>query len=283
MSEWDDQMLADVVAKKSIGKPHNPSAGICKHFLQAVEERKYGWFWECPNGDKCQYRHALPSGFVLKRDQKKEEKIVERPIEDIIEEERQALPDGGTPMSEVNFKKWKEKRTTAREKEQKKQKASQFSGRKTGKQLLEEDADRYKDEEGEGEGDAEVDVMMLLKQKHAEEDQMDRDNAALVEIMQLEMADLEKEGEKRVEAEVAEIEAQRKAEKLKEQADASSTTVTSTVSTTTTTTATITTASPEQAATVTTTATQSQLEGVDTSLFAAEEAEDLPDFDEGDQ
>ncbi len=41
---------------------------ICKYFLDAVENSKYGWFWQCPNGGKnCMYRHALPPGFVLKK------------------------------------------------------------------------------------------------------------------------------------------------------------------------------------------------------------------------
>ena len=32
---------------------------------------RFGWFWECPNGgEKCQYRHALPPGFVLKSQRK---------------------------------------------------------------------------------------------------------------------------------------------------------------------------------------------------------------------
>lgn len=31
---------------------------------------RFGWFWECPNGDNCQYRHALPPGFVLKSQRK---------------------------------------------------------------------------------------------------------------------------------------------------------------------------------------------------------------------
>ncbi len=43
---------------------------MCKHFIQAIESQKFGWFGECPNGDNCQYRHALPPGFVL-RSQKK--------------------------------------------------------------------------------------------------------------------------------------------------------------------------------------------------------------------
>ena len=45
---------------------------ICKYFLDAVEGNKYGWFWTCPNGGaNCMYRHALPPGFVLKKDKKK--------------------------------------------------------------------------------------------------------------------------------------------------------------------------------------------------------------------
>ena len=60
---------------------------ICKHFLEAVENSKYGWFWNCPNGPKCIYRHALPPGFVLKKDQKKEEKEEQISLEDLIERE----------------------------------------------------------------------------------------------------------------------------------------------------------------------------------------------------
>lgn len=41
---------------------------ICKYFLEAVENSKYGWFWTCPAGaDQCKYRHALPAGYVLKK------------------------------------------------------------------------------------------------------------------------------------------------------------------------------------------------------------------------
>ena len=48
---------------------------VCKHFLDAIESGKYGWFWECPNGgDKCKYRHALPPGFVLKQTDKSSSK-----------------------------------------------------------------------------------------------------------------------------------------------------------------------------------------------------------------
>lgn len=38
----------------------------CLHFLEAVEDDKYGWRWVCPNNaEKCQYRHMLPEGYKL--------------------------------------------------------------------------------------------------------------------------------------------------------------------------------------------------------------------------
>lgn len=58
-----------------------------------MEKSKYGWFWECPNGEKCIYRHALPPGYVLKRDKKKmdEQKKPDISLVDLIERERNAL------------------------------------------------------------------------------------------------------------------------------------------------------------------------------------------------
>ena len=51
-----------------------------------IEKEIYGWFWECPNGEKCIYCHALPPGFVFKKIGKQvleeEEKIT---IEELVE------------------------------------------------------------------------------------------------------------------------------------------------------------------------------------------------------
>lgn len=61
---------------------------VCKHFLEAVEKKQYGWFWECPNGGKdCHYRHALPPGYVLKSQMKAllEEESEKITIEEEIE------------------------------------------------------------------------------------------------------------------------------------------------------------------------------------------------------
>lgn len=42
---------------------------VCKYFLDAVEKKRYGWFWERPKsngGNVCHYRHVLFAGYVLK-------------------------------------------------------------------------------------------------------------------------------------------------------------------------------------------------------------------------
>ena len=59
---------------------------MCKFFLEALDKGLYGWFWGCPNGEKCIYRHALPPGFVFKKKQDKEEKDVIS-IEEFLETE----------------------------------------------------------------------------------------------------------------------------------------------------------------------------------------------------
>jgi hypothetical protein len=47
-------------------------------------------FWECPNGEGCIYRHALPPGFILKKDRKKMEeqnRLSKITLEEFIEKE----------------------------------------------------------------------------------------------------------------------------------------------------------------------------------------------------
>lgn len=83
MDTWDEEKLRKVVLSKA-GNPRTTTDIVCKHFIQAIETQKYvlagcfssfslrrfGWFWECPNGENCMYRHALPPGFVLKSQKK---------------------------------------------------------------------------------------------------------------------------------------------------------------------------------------------------------------------
>ena len=64
IDDWDEEKLRKVVMSKH-GNPKTTTDKVCKYFIQAVEEGKYGWFWTCPNGgDKCMYRHSLPPGYV---------------------------------------------------------------------------------------------------------------------------------------------------------------------------------------------------------------------------
>ena len=103
MDEWDEEKLDEVIKKKHGSEKSNATDivsfifqytsrvilplkdstfsnlhctqysiyfQICKHFLEAVENSKYGWFWNCPiesGGQECKYRHALPVGYVLKK------------------------------------------------------------------------------------------------------------------------------------------------------------------------------------------------------------------------
>ena len=63
---------------------------VCKHFLHAIEKGIYGWFWECPSGDKCIYRHALPPGFVFKKQLKEQEELQPQDtitLEELVEKE----------------------------------------------------------------------------------------------------------------------------------------------------------------------------------------------------
>lgn len=76
-----------------------------------MEKSKYGWFWECPSGATCIYRHALPSGFVLKKDKKKlDDKKNEISLVDLIERERAALGPNQTKITLETFIAWKKRK-----------------------------------------------------------------------------------------------------------------------------------------------------------------------------
>lgn len=61
-ADWDEEKLRSVVLSKK-GNQKTTTDKVCKFFVSAIEDGKYGWFWICPNGgDKCMYKHALPPG-----------------------------------------------------------------------------------------------------------------------------------------------------------------------------------------------------------------------------
>lgn len=136
IDNWDDQKLKDVVEKKhgAHNKKKNKTAIVCKFFIKALERKKYGWFWSCPNGDACIYRHALPPGFVLKCDQKKMEDQVEKiTIEELIEKERAALGPNVTKVTLQTFLAWKKRKREEKIKEMNKKKNKRKNDFKSGK------------------------------------------------------------------------------------------------------------------------------------------------------
>lgn len=114
MDDWTQEQLEEVVNKRhgasNAAKPK--TSIICKHFLNAVEGSMYGWFWACPTGEKCIYKHALPPGYILKRDMKKDDEDDENKVslEEHIENERAALTGALTPVTLETFLVWKKKK-----------------------------------------------------------------------------------------------------------------------------------------------------------------------------
>ncbi|KAL2865094.1 translation machinery-associated protein TMA46 [Aspergillus lucknowensis] len=137
MDQWDEEKLRNVVLSKH-GNPRTTTDKVCKYFIEAVENQKYGWFWVCPNGgDKCMYKHSLPPGFVLKtKEQRAAEKaMMEKSplntltLEDWLENERHKLTGELTPVTPETFAKWKKDRLDKKAAEEQAQKAKETTGR----------------------------------------------------------------------------------------------------------------------------------------------------------
>lgn len=135
MDKWDEDKLKEVVEKKHGGGTRPTTDIICKHFLEAVEKAKYGWFWECPSGQKCIYRHALPPGFVLKKDKKKEDKKDEISLEDLIEKERANLGPNQTKITLETFLAWKKRKLKEKKEQALKDEERRRNDYKAGRQV----------------------------------------------------------------------------------------------------------------------------------------------------
>ncbi len=140
MEEWDQETLEKAIAQKHGSENTNrPTEIICKFFLDAVEKRQYGWFWQCPNGKTCKYRHALPPGYVLKSQMKQlleEESANKMSVEEEIEEAR-AKVDAQTPITEEVFAKWKAELDATKKREAEELEAERKkSGKMTGREIF---------------------------------------------------------------------------------------------------------------------------------------------------
>lgn len=137
MDTWNEDKLKEVVDKKHSAESNRPTTDIiCKFFLDAVEKSKYGWFWECPNGGRCIYRHALPQGYVLKRDKKiLDSKKPDISLVDLIERERAALGPKQTKITLETFIAWKKRKIEERKEKQRKEEEKKRNEFKSGKNL----------------------------------------------------------------------------------------------------------------------------------------------------
>ncbi|KAG5418160.1 TMA46 [Candida metapsilosis] len=158
MDNWDEEKLRSVILSKH-GNPKTTTDKVCKYFIDAVENGKYGWFWVCPNGgNECKYKHSLPPGFVLKtKEQKKLEKLAadsapKITLEEFLELERSKLDKSTfTPITAESFKKWKIEQKSKREDQKKEEEKKSGKKPQTGKQvILEKFSDKYYTEEDDG-------------------------------------------------------------------------------------------------------------------------------------
>lgn len=178
METWDEEKLRTVVLSKA-GNPRTTTDIVCKHFIQAIESQKFGWFWECPNGENCQYRHALPPGFVLKSQKKAAEDAARANVislEEFLEVERHKLGSNLTPVTPETFAIWKKTRMDKKEAEQealKKTKELQSSAGKSsgmsGRDLFQYNPEWFQDEE---DGDASDDWDLSQYRREQEEDNL---------------------------------------------------------------------------------------------------------------
>ncbi|KAH0532531.1 hypothetical protein TsFJ059_001210 [Trichoderma semiorbis] len=169
-ADWTEEQLMKVVLSKK-GNQKTTTDKVCKFFIQAIEDGKYGWFWICPNGgDKCMYKHALPPGFVLKtKEQRAAEKALldKSPLktltlEDFLESERHKLTGTLTPVTPETFAKWKKERLDKKAAEEQARKAKD----NTGRALFE--SGKWRDDDSEAESDDEDDDTWNLEKLRRE-------------------------------------------------------------------------------------------------------------------
>ena len=154
IENWNEEKLNEVVDYNS--SKYNSTTvtdKVCKFFVEAVEKAKYGWFWVCPNGYNCIYRHCLPPDYVFKNKKTVVEVKEEESIVDKVDSARDKLEGKKlTPVTKERFDEWLKIRRERLEKERKARVADELKsmGLKvkkglTGKELFEKDKDMFKD------------------------------------------------------------------------------------------------------------------------------------------
>ncbi len=196
MENWDQSKLEQVVETRHGPGIKTTTEIVCKYFLEAIDNKKYGWFWECPNGgDSCKYRHALPPGFVLKSQMaaaKAREEDNSISLEDFLETERYRIKKE-IPVTAETFAKWKKDRKERQELEAKSRaskreadyRAGRLAGMVSGRDLFVFNPDLFKDDDEA----MEVDYTAREASDH-EEDEVEVNDASLFQDLgDLEISD----------------------------------------------------------------------------------------------
>lgn len=194
METWDQSKLEQVVVKKHGPGIKTTTEIVCKYFLEAIENKKYGWFWECPNGgDSCKYRHALPPGFVLKSAMaaaKAREADDTISLEEFLETERYRIKKE-TPVTSESFAAWKKQRKERQEAEEKAKsskreadyRAGRLAGMVSGRDLFVYNPDLFKDD------DEAMDVDYTAREESDQEDAPVGDASLFENLADLEISD----------------------------------------------------------------------------------------------
>lgn len=194
MESWDQSKLEQVVVKKHGPGIKTTTDIVCKYFLEAIENKKYGWFWECPNGgDSCKYRHALPPGFVLKSSMaaaKAKEADDTISLEEFLETERYRIKKE-TPVTAESFAAWKKQRKERQEAEEKAKsskreadyRAGRLAGMVSGRDLFVYNPDLFKDD------DEAMDVDYTAREDSEHEDAPVGDASLFKDLADLEISD----------------------------------------------------------------------------------------------
>lgn len=185
MESWDQQTLEDVVNTKHGASNAIKTDIVCKYFLEAIEKNVYGWFWTCPNGEKCIYRHALPPGFVLKNDKKNEEDEADKiSLEEHIENERNQLTGDLTPVTLDTFLAWKKRKIEEKKAKYNKEMNKKKEDFKTGRLLSKisgKEVFLFKPEMADADDD-EADDDLSMYRRDALMEEIEEDQAPCAEI-----------------------------------------------------------------------------------------------------
>ena len=159
MEDWDQDKLEQAIEQRHGSHNRNqPTAIICKYFLDAIEKKQFGWFWICPGGgEECKYRHALPPGYVLQSQIKalaKEAAANKKTIEEEIEEARSSI-NANTPVTAAVFSAWKKRKVVAKQQaEQQRRDERHKAGRLSGRELTELSGFTFEDDQDAGDTSA---------------------------------------------------------------------------------------------------------------------------------